>query len=87
MEPIIGQIQLFPFGYAPQGWALCNGAILQVMQNQALFSLIGATYGGNGSSTFGLPNLLGAIPYANPNPNSPMLAFYIATQGIYPVRP
>lgn len=87
MDPILGQIQLFPFGYAPQGWALCNGAVLQIMQNQALFSLIGVNYGGNGQSTFMLPNLSNAIPYANPNPNSPVMAYYIATTGLYPMRP
>lgn len=86
MDPILGQIQIFPFGYAPQGWALCNGAILQMAQNQALFSLIGYTYGGNGSTTFALPDLTKAIPFANPNPNSPVLAYYIATQGLYPMR-
>lgn len=87
MEPILAQIQLFPFGYAPQGWALCNGVTLQVTSNQALFSLIGATYGGNGTTTFMLPNLSNAIPFANPNPNNPAMAYYIATMGIYPPRP
>lgn len=86
MEPILGQIQIFPFGYAPQGWALCNGTMLSVNANQALFSLISYNYGGSGT-TFALPNLMNAIPYANQNPNQPMLAFYIATQGIYPPRP
>lgn len=86
MDPILAQIQLFPFGYAPQGWALCNGATLQVSANQALYSLIGTTYGGNVGTTFMLPNLSNAIPFANPNPNSPMMAYYIATMGIYPQR-
>lgn len=86
MEPIIGQIQLFPFGYAPMGWMLCNGTTLQVNQNQALFSLIAFTYGGNGSTTFAIPNLLNAIPYANSNPNNPMMAYYIAVEGLYPQR-
>ncbi len=55
-EPYIGEIQLFGFEYNPYGWALCNGAVLPVAQNTTLFSLLGVTYGGNGSSTFQLPN-------------------------------
>ncbi|MCL1500588.1 microcystin-dependent protein [Xanthomonas nasturtii] len=55
-EPYFGEIQLFPFDYSPYGWALCNGATLPAMQNSALFSLLGMAYGGNGSTTFQLPN-------------------------------
>ncbi|MCC8628119.1 phage tail protein [Xanthomonas vesicatoria] len=55
-EPYLGEIQLFGFDFNPVGWALCNGATLPVSQNTALFSLIGVTYGGTGSSTFQLPN-------------------------------
>jgi microcystin-dependent protein len=55
-EPYIGEIQLFGFDFNPVGWALCNGATLPVAQNTTLFSLLGANYGGNGSSTFQLPN-------------------------------
>lgn len=58
-EPYIGEIQLFGFDYNPYGWALCNGATLPVAQNTTLFSLLGVTYGGNGSSTFQLPNFCG----------------------------
>ncbi len=57
-EPFVGEIQLFAFSYAPYQWALCNGATLAVQQNTALFSLLGTYYGGNGSSTFQLPNLV-----------------------------
>ncbi len=59
-QPYIGQIELFSFGYAPRGWAVCAGQIMAIAQNQALFSLLGTTYGGNGSTTFGLPDLRGA---------------------------
>src|ERR1700730_15311371 len=56
-QPFIGEIRCFSFGFAPKGWALCNGQTLQINQNQALFSILGTTYGGNGTSTFALPNL------------------------------
>ncbi|MCC8443567.1 MULTISPECIES: phage tail protein [Xanthomonas] len=55
-EPYLGEIQLFGFDYNPYGWALCNGATLPITQNSALYSLLGVAYGGNGSSTFQLPN-------------------------------
>ena len=62
MEPFIGQIQLFGFGWAPVGWAVCNGQLLAISQNTALFSLLGTTYGGDGRTTFGLPDLRGRVP-------------------------
>lgn len=55
-EPFIGQIQIFGFNFAPRGWAACNGATLTIQQNTALFALLGTQYGGNGQSTFQLPN-------------------------------
>lgn len=58
-EPFVGEIQAFGFNFAPRGWAQCNGALLSISQNTALFSLIGTTYGGNGTTTFALPNLMG----------------------------
>ncbi|MDR6674713.1 tail fiber protein [Xanthomonas sp. 1678] len=58
-EPYLGEIQLFGFDFNPVGWALCNGAMLPVQQNSALFSLLGTAYGGNGSNTFQLPNFCG----------------------------
>jgi len=61
-EPFIGQIQSFGFNFAPRGWALCNGQLLPIQQNTALFSLIGTTYGGNGTTNFQLPNLQGRLP-------------------------
>jgi microcystin-dependent protein len=80
-EVYIGSIQLFAFNYAPAGFALCNGATLQIMQNQALYALIGIKYGGNGTSNFMLPNLLNASPYPTQN-----MQYYIATQGMYPTQ-
>jgi microcystin-dependent protein len=61
-EPYLGEIRCFSFGFAPKGWALCNGQILPINQNQALFSILGTTYGGNGVQTFALPNLQGRAP-------------------------
>lgn len=61
-EPYIGQILMVGFDFAPQGWALCNGQLLPIAQNTALFSLLGTTYGGNGQTTFALPDLRGRVP-------------------------
>jgi len=61
MEPFIGQILLFGFNFAPRGWAFCDGQLLPINQNQALFSLLGTTYGGDGRTTFGLPDLRGRV--------------------------
>ncbi|MEO6541586.1 MAG: tail fiber protein [Ferruginibacter sp.] len=57
MDPFVAEIRMFPFNFAPRGWAFCNGQILPLSQNTALFSLLGTTYGGNGQSTFALPDL------------------------------
>jgi microcystin-dependent protein len=62
LDPYIGEIALFAGKFAPQGWFLCDGKILSITQYQALFAVIGATYGGNGTSTFALPDLRGRIP-------------------------
>jgi microcystin-dependent protein len=61
-EPYIGEIRIMSFNYPPQGWALCNGQLLLINQNQALFSILGTTYGGNGQTNFALPNLQGRTP-------------------------
>ena len=58
-EPFLGQIMLVGFNFAPQGWAFCNGQLLSISQNTALFSLLGTDYGGNGTTTFALPDLRG----------------------------
>lgn len=61
-EPFIGEVKLFANSYAPRGWALCNGQILPINTNQALYSLIGTTYGGDGVTNFALPDLRGRVP-------------------------
>lgn len=61
-EPFLSEIRVFSFSFPPRGWALCNGQILPINQNQALFSLLGTTYGGNGQTNFALPNLQGRTP-------------------------
>jgi microcystin-dependent protein len=77
MEPFIGQIQLLPYNFAPKSWAPCDGQVLQISQNQALFSLLGTNFGGDGRTTFALPKLAG--PAAG-------LGYFIALEGIYPSR-
>lgn len=61
-DPFVAEIRIFGFNFAPTGWALCNGQILPISQNTALFSLLGTTYGGNGQTTFALPNMQGNAP-------------------------
>ena len=62
MQPFLGEIRNFGFNFAPRGWASCNGQLLSIAQNTALFSLLGTTYGGNGQTTFALPDLRGRVP-------------------------
>jgi microcystin-dependent protein len=61
-EPFLAEIRVFPYNFAPKGWALCNGQILPISQNTALFSLLGTVYGGDGRTNFALPNLQGMLP-------------------------
>ena len=61
-EPFLGEIRVVSFGFAPKGWAQCNGQLLPINQNQALFSILGTTYGGNGQTNFALPSLQGRAP-------------------------
>jgi microcystin-dependent protein len=61
-EPFLSEIRIMSFGFAPHGWATCDGQLLPINQNQALFSLLGTTYGGDGRVNFGLPNLQGRVP-------------------------
>ncbi len=79
MDYFLGEISLFAFPFTPMGWMLCDGQTLQVAQNQALFSLLRYNYGGNGTTTFAVPNLRGAEPV-------PQMKYYISTQGIYPQK-
>jgi microcystin-dependent protein len=80
MDYTIGTITLFPYTFAPMSWYLCNGQILSISGNETLFSLIGSSYGGNGSNNFALPNMLGLEPI-------PGMSYYICYEGIYPTRP
>ncbi|MBB4842248.1 microcystin-dependent protein [Paucibacter oligotrophus] len=66
-EPFLGQISIISFNYPPRGWAFCNGQLLPINQNQALFSILGTTYGGDGRSTFALPDLRGRVPRYSSN--------------------
>jgi len=61
-DPFLGEVKMVSFNFAPQGWAMCNGGLLPINQNQALFSLLGTMYGGNGQTNFALPNLQGRVP-------------------------
>lgn len=70
-DPFIGEIRQASFAFAPKGWALCNGQLLPINQNQALFSILGTTYGGNGITTFALPDLRGRSP-VHSSPNIPL---------------
>ena len=61
MDPFLGEIQFFPYGFVPYGWALCDGRLLPIQSNSSLFALIGTYYGGNGTTNFALPNLVGRV--------------------------
>lgn len=67
MEPFIGQLMCVGFSFAPQGWATCEGQLLSIASNTALFSLLGTTFGGDGRTTFGLPDLRGRVPLGRGN--------------------
>lgn len=70
MDSMIGEIRMFGGNYAPEGWVMCDGSLLTIAQNEALFSLLGTTWGGDGRSTFGVPDLRGRVPVgAGPGPN------------------
>lgn len=75
-SPFMGQITLYAFDFAPRGWAYCNGGLLPIQQNAALFSLLGTTYGGNGTTNFALPNLQGRVPVHSGSSQGPGLSFY-----------
>jgi microcystin-dependent protein len=66
-EPFLAELRLMSFNFAPKGWAQCNGQFLPINQNQALFSLLGTTFGGNGQTTFALPDLRGRAPFHQGN--------------------
>ncbi|MTK06405.1 MAG: tail fiber protein [Hungatella sp.] len=83
MDPYMGQIQLFPYNFEPRGWMLCDGRSLKIAYYNALYSLIGITFGGNGTTEFKLPDLRNANPLSTTN----QMKYYIAVEGLYPVRP
>ena len=78
MDVYLGTIELFAFNFAPRGWALCDGSMLSESTYPELYKLIKTTYGGDESSTYQLPNLIGTEPY-------PYMKYYIATYGQYPI--
>ena len=78
-DPFLGEIGLVAFNFAPRGWALCNGQIMSIAQNTALFSLLGTTYGGNGTTTFQLPDLRKQAPGGT--------TYAICYSGVFPWRP
>ena len=76
-DQFVAEIRIFSFNFAPRGWAQCNGQLLPISQNTALFSLLGTTYGGDGKATFALPNLMGSIPlHVGRNQPGPGLSIY-----------
>ena len=78
-DPFVAEIRIFPFTFAPTGWAFCDGQLLPLSQNTALFALLGTMYGGNGKSNFGLPNLKGSAAMhtgGGPNPQGPGLSLH-----------
>ena len=78
-DAFLGDVRAMSFKFAPQGWALCDGQLLSIAQNQALFSLLGTQFGGDGKSTFALPALPGV-----PTQNGAELTYCIALKGVYP---
>ncbi|HEY1806682.1 MAG TPA: tail fiber protein [Terracidiphilus sp.] len=80
MDPYVGEIRLVPYNFAPAGWAFCQGQLLNISQNTALFSLVGTYYGGNGSSTFALPNLQGRIAI-HQGQGAGLSTYYLGQQG------
>ena len=81
MEAFIGSLLLVAYNWAPQGWAVCNGQILEINRNQALFALLGTNYGGDGRTNFALPNLPGPT-----DANGKQLTWIICLQGDFPSR-
>lgn len=87
MEYYIGQVALFPYGYAPRGWMLCNGTVINISGQERLYSLIGTRFGGDGKSNFRLPDLRNVSPVAENVLVKGKCMYYICYDGIYPMRP
>ncbi len=94
LEPFVGEICQYPFNYAPKGWAYCHGQMMPIQSNQALFSLLGTTYGGDGRTTFALPDLrpkdangnVIQLEVGDIHEGKVFIESFIALQGIYPPR-
>jgi microcystin-dependent protein len=84
MDPLLGSLLLVAFDFVPRGWLPCDGQILSIAQNTALFALLGVKYGGNGTTTFALPNLNGAKPMTDAG--GAKLSWVICTEGVFPER-
>jgi len=80
VEAFLGEIRLLPYNFAPRGWAACNGELLPISSNQALFSLLGTNFGGDGMTNFGLPNL------PSPLGGSGIVGYCICVEGVFPSR-
>src|SRR5436190_6075201 len=81
-DQFVGEIRIFPFSFAPTGWATCDGQLLAISQNTALFSLLGTFYGGDGKSTFALPNLGGSTPIGQGQGNGLSQRFIGESSGV-----
>jgi len=81
MQPFIGEIRLFPYNFAPAGWAACNGSLLSIQQYSNLFQVIGSVFGGDGRTTFALPDLRSNAPFS-----SGQGTYCMAVQGIFPTQ-
>jgi microcystin-dependent protein len=79
-DPFVAEIRIFPFSFAPKGWAFCDGQLLPLSQNTALFSLLGTVYGGDGKSTFALPDLQGSVP-VHPGQGSGLSQYFLGQMG------
>ncbi len=84
MEGTMGEIRLFAGNFSPRGWAMCDGAALRISENQALFSILGITYGGDGRTTFHLPKL--DAPATDTGDGRQALRYVICIEGAYPTR-
>ena len=85
LEPFIGMIKLFPYSFVPRDWMECDGTALNIQQNNALFSLIGTQFGGDGRTTFKLPDLRNALPYPGAQ-GQKAYVYCMAVAGLYPQR-
>ena len=82
-EPFLAEIKIVSFNFPPKGWTLCNGQLLPINQNQALFSLLGTTYGGDGRTTFAIPNI---TPLSTGGRAPAQVNYIICVEGIFPSR-